>query len=168
MTDDRRETPAERVIGRAAEGASQTGDRSPAGLARPSARSRPTSRPASARGGWSACRRSTAASWPRSSASGRAYRALQEECRGDARAAFARRWRAAARAWAFDELNELIAQHNDWYPIERQLPMDPRTRDYVSLRRQVVSPAHLGPEWVLGAVPGAAAGEPLSAAAERR
>jgi hypothetical protein len=79
---------------------------------------------------------------------GRAYRAVQEECEDDPRA-FARRWRAVARAWRFDALNELIHQHNDWYPIERQLPMDPRTRDYIrpggrSYRRPV-----LGPEWVL-------------------
>ena len=79
---------------------------------------------------------------------GRAYRAVQEECEDDPRA-FARRWRAIARAWRFDALNELIHQHNDWYPIERQLPMDPRTRDYIrpggrSYRRPV-----LGPEWVL-------------------
>jgi hypothetical protein len=79
---------------------------------------------------------------------GRAYRAVQEECEHDPRA-FARRWRAFARAWPFDALNELIHQHNDWYPIERQLPMDPRTRDYIrpggrSYRRPV-----LGPEWIL-------------------
>jgi hypothetical protein len=79
---------------------------------------------------------------------GRAYRAVQEEYEDDPRA-FARRWRAIARAWRFDALNELIHQHNDWYPIERQLPMDPRTRDYIrpggrSYRRPV-----LGPEWVL-------------------
>jgi hypothetical protein len=79
---------------------------------------------------------------------GRAYRAVHEECEDDPRA-FARRWRAVARAWRFDALNELIHQHNDWYPIERQLPMDPRTRDYIrpggrSYRRPV-----LGPEWIL-------------------
>ena len=78
----------------------------------------------------------------------RAYRALQEECGEDPRA-FARRWRALARSWTFDHLNVLIDQHNDWYPIERQLPMDPRTGDYVrfagrSYRRPVLDPA-----WVL-------------------
>ena len=56
---------------------------------------------------------------------------------------------AVADAWSFDDLNELIEQHNDWYPIERQLPMDPRTRDYVrfagrSYRRPVLDTA-----WVL-------------------
>jgi hypothetical protein len=78
----------------------------------------------------------------------RAYRMLQEECGADRRA-FARRWRALARSWTFDHLNVVIEQHNDWYPIERQLPMDPRTGDYVrfagrSYRRPVLDPA-----WVL-------------------
>ena len=55
---------------------------------------------------------------------------LREECDGD-RALFAERWTAFAQRCRFDELNELIQQHNDWYPIERDLPMDLRTRDYV-------------------------------------
>ncbi|MEY2532803.1 MAG: hypothetical protein QOF29_713, partial [bacterium] len=50
----------------------------------------------------------------------RAYRALQQECRHD-REAFARRWRARAHSWRFDWLNELIEQHNEWYPVERRL-----------------------------------------------
>jgi hypothetical protein len=78
----------------------------------------------------------------------RAYRALQEECGGDRRA-FARRWRAAARSWVFDDLNELIRQHNEWYPIERQLPMDPRTGDYVRFAGRSYRRPVLGPRWVL-------------------
>jgi hypothetical protein len=78
----------------------------------------------------------------------RAYRVLQEECAHDPRA-FARRWRAVARGWPFDALNELIRQHNDWYPIERQLPMDPRTRDYVRVGGRSYRRPILGPEWVL-------------------
>jgi hypothetical protein len=82
----------------------------------------------------------------------RAYRLMREECDGDA-ALFARRWREFASRCRFEELNELIAQHNDWYPIERDLPMDLRTRDYVlingrSYRRQLLSP-----EWVLEQFP---------------
>src|SRR5436190_20205757 len=50
-----------------------------------------------------------------------AYAALGEECDGEA---FARRWRAIADGWRFDELNELIRTHNEWYPVERDLPMD--------------------------------------------
>ena len=44
---------------------------------------------------------------------------------------FAKRWRAFARRQRFDDLNELIDQHNEWYPVERNLPMDIRTRDFV-------------------------------------
>ena len=37
---------------------------------------------------------------------------------------FAARWRSVADDWSFGELNELIAVHNEWYPVERDLPMD--------------------------------------------
>ena len=82
----------------------------------------------------------------------RAYRRLHKACAGDPEL-FARRWRAQAERWRFDELNELIRQHNDWYPVETRLPMDPRTGDYIrrsgrSYRRPV-----LGPEWVLEQFP---------------
>ena len=78
----------------------------------------------------------------------RAYRALQEECAEDTRV-FARRWRALARAWRFDHLNVLVEQHNDWYPIERQLPMDPRTGDYVRFAGRSYRRPVLGSEWIL-------------------
>ena len=78
----------------------------------------------------------------------RAHRALSEEC-GHEPGLFARRWRALARRWHFEGLNELIAQHNEWYPVERQLPMDPRTRDYVRVGGRSYRRPILGPEWVL-------------------
>ena len=53
----------------------------------------------------------------------RAHRNLRAECDGDP-ALFAQRWTEFAQRARFDELNELIQQHNDWYPIERDLPMD--------------------------------------------
>jgi hypothetical protein len=56
----------------------------------------------------------------------RVHRALREEHAGDPDG-FARQWAARARSWRFDELNELIRQHNEWFPIERDLPMNPRT-----------------------------------------
>lgn len=75
----------------------------------------------------------------------RASAALAEAC-GDDHARFARAWRATAEGWDFRRLNELIEQHNEWYPIERDLPMDSRTRDYVlidgrSFRRPLLGPA---------------------------
>ena len=77
-----------------------------------------------------------------------AYRALRAECDGDP-VLFAARWRERARTWRFDELNELIAQHNDWYPIERDLPLNPRTGDYVRVGGRSYRRPVLGPEWVL-------------------
>ena len=81
-----------------------------------------------------------------------AYRALRDEC-GEDLEEFARRWRAVAEAARFDELNELIRQHNDWYPIERDLPMDPRTRDYVKVNGRSYRRPELGPEWLLEQFP---------------
>ncbi|HEX6460602.1 MAG TPA: hypothetical protein VF032_16910 [Thermoleophilaceae bacterium] len=79
---------------------------------------------------------------------GRAHRALKEAC-GDDREEFARRWRERAHEWRFDEINQLIKEHNDWYPIESGLPLDPRTRDYVPIRGRSYRRTPLGPEWVL-------------------
>jgi hypothetical protein len=66
---------------------------------------------------------------------------------------FARRWRALARSWSFEEVNELIHQHNEWYPIERQLPMDPRTRDYVLIHGRSYRREPLDAAWVLAEFP---------------
>jgi hypothetical protein len=77
-----------------------------------------------------------------------AYRALEDACGYDADL-FSRRWRARASAWPFDKLNELIRQHNAWYPVEANLPMDPRTRDYVAVRGASYRRMELGPAWVL-------------------
>ena len=81
-----------------------------------------------------------------------AYERLREEC-GEDRARFARKWHAVARARRFDELNELIREHNEWYPIESGLPLDPRTRDYVRMRGRSYRRAELGPQWVLDRFP---------------
>lgn len=74
---------------------------------------------------------------------------LQRECTPAGAAAV---WEERVRTWDFEPLNALIRQHNEWYPIERDLPMDPRTRDYVlvhgrSYRRELV-----GPGWALALV----------------
>jgi hypothetical protein len=82
-----------------------------------------------------------------------AYRRMRDECEPDARR-FAERWRAHAHGASYDEdLNELIAQHNEWYPIERDLPMDLRTRDYVLVNGRSYRRPQLGPEWVLEEFP---------------
>ena len=82
----------------------------------------------------------------------RAYDELREECGHDAEA-FARRWRARARALRFERLNDLIREHNDWYPIEANLPMDPRTRDYVLIRGRSYRRQELTPVWILREFP---------------
>ena len=82
----------------------------------------------------------------------RAYEGLRAQCGHDA-AGFARRWRELARTWAFDDVNELIRQHNEWYPIARQLPMDPRTRDYVLIHGRSYRRDPLDAAWVLREFP---------------
>jgi hypothetical protein len=82
-----------------------------------------------------------------------AHDALRAECGAD-RAQFARRWRAYAEAQRFDDdLNELIRQHNDWYPIERDLPMDLRTRDFVRINGRSYRRPQLDEAWVLDQFP---------------
>jgi hypothetical protein len=82
-----------------------------------------------------------------------AYRALLAECGRD-RARFARRWRDLVHAWRFDPaVNELIEQHNEWYPVERRLPMNPRTGDYVPVGGRSYRRPVLDPEWALGQFP---------------
>jgi hypothetical protein len=81
-----------------------------------------------------------------------AYEALQAECGYD-RERFARRWRAIAEAWSFEELNELIRTHNEWYPVERDLPMDLRTRDYVLVNGRSYRRRELDAGWILEQFP---------------
>ena len=81
-----------------------------------------------------------------------AHRALRAAC-GDDRELFARRWRALAHGWSFERLNELIREHNEWYPIEAGLAMDPRTRNYVRIRGRSHRRPELGADWVLEQFP---------------
>ncbi|MCW2968139.1 MAG: hypothetical protein JWM71_1911 [Solirubrobacteraceae bacterium] len=82
----------------------------------------------------------------------RAHRALLDHC-GDDPTAFAARWTERARSWRFDALNELITQHNEWYPIERDLPMDIRTRDYVLVNGRSFRRPLLDADWILAHFP---------------
>jgi hypothetical protein len=81
-----------------------------------------------------------------------AHRAVADAC-GEDRELFARRWQARAREWPFERLNELIREHNEWYPIEAGLAMDPRTKNYVRIRGRSHVRPELGPEWVLEQFP---------------
>jgi hypothetical protein len=82
----------------------------------------------------------------------RSYRRLQERYGADSEA-FARRWLTRARSFRFDAINELIREHNEWYPIEAQLPIDPRTGEYVGLRGRRFRRRELDLEWVLEQFP---------------
>jgi hypothetical protein len=82
----------------------------------------------------------------------RAHRALAARLAGEPDL-FAQRWRETAESWRFDELNTLIAQHNDWYPIERRLPIDLRTRDYVLIHGRSYRRPVLDAAWVLEQLP---------------
>ncbi len=67
--------------------------------------------------------------------------------------AFAEAWVAAAEAWDFGELNCLIDVHNRWYPVEAELPMDPRTGDYRLVDGRPYWRRPLTAEWVLRRYP---------------
>ncbi len=81
-----------------------------------------------------------------------AYAETQRACLGDA-PLFEERWRAAAFGWDFAAVNELIHQHNEYYPIERNLPMNPRTGDYVTPAGRPYWRVPAGPEWILERFP---------------
>jgi hypothetical protein len=66
---------------------------------------------------------------------------------------FAARWRDVARAWRFDEVNDLIERHNRFFPAEARLPMDPRTRDFVLVNGRPYRREPLGSRWILERFP---------------
>jgi hypothetical protein len=67
--------------------------------------------------------------------------------------AFARAWRERVEAWSFDEVNDLIARHNRWYPVESRLPMDPRRRDYALVNGKDYRRQPLDTAWALERFP---------------
>jgi hypothetical protein len=77
---------------------------------------------------------------------------LGAECSSD-EVAFARRWRELAERWNFYEVNDLIDRHNRWYPLESQLPMDPRTGDFVKVDGKPYRRTPLDAAWVLERFP---------------
>ena len=62
-------------------------------------------------------------------------------------------WRRVAERWDFTEVNELIARHNRWYPVESRLPMDPRTRDFVKVGGKPYRREPLDARWILERFP---------------
>ena len=82
----------------------------------------------------------------------RVYRKLKED-HGDDHEAFRRAWRERVDEWPFERLNALIREHNEWYPIESGLPLDPRTGDYVRRAGRSYRREEIGPDWALRLFP---------------
>lgn len=80
------------------------------------------------------------------------YTWLREQCGGDAQR-FAREWRELVAQRSFDDVNDLVRDHNEWYPVERQLPMDPRTGEYVLIAGRPYTREELTAEWALEQFP---------------
>ena len=76
--------------------------------------------------------------------------ALRAACAGEE---FTRRWTERAHAWDFAALNELVRRHNEYYPVERDLPLDPRTGEFRTVMGRSHRREELGPEWVLARFP---------------
>jgi hypothetical protein len=88
-----------------------------------------------------------------------AWLALAEEANDEE---FALAWRDAAAGWDFRRINELVARHNAYYPIEARVPMNPRTGGYAkSWKRE-----RYGEEWILERFPPLRGDAVASAAAE--
>jgi hypothetical protein len=75
-----------------------------------------------------------------------AWLALADETGDDE---FALAWREAAAGWDFRRLNDLVARHNAYYPIEARVPMNPRTGDYATAWRR----EPYGEAWILERFP---------------
>lgn len=70
------------------------------------------------------------------------------------RARSAAEWRRTLREWRFDEeLNELIRIHNEWFPVERRLPVDPRTGEYQLIAGRPYQRPVLDADWALAEFP---------------
>src|SRR5439155_23580703 len=84
----------------------------------------------------------------------RAVRRHEQALRRDYAAPGAReRWGESAESWDFEAVNGLIRQHNEWYPVERDLPMNPRTKDYVLINGHSYRREELGAAWILARFP---------------
>ena len=60
--------------------------------------------------------------------------------------------RRLARSWCFDDVNALIDEHNRWFPIERNLPLDPATGEYLPVLGRTHRLERLGPDWAAAAI----------------
>jgi hypothetical protein len=77
---------------------------------------------------------------------------LREQHAGDPDG-FARTWRARVEQRSFDDVNDLVDDHNEWFPVERQLPVDPRTGEYVKIAGRPYTRDPLTVAWALALFP---------------
>jgi hypothetical protein len=63
---------------------------------------------------------------------------------GDLLAAARRR---LVRTWSFDDVNALVDEHNRWFPIERNLPLDPATGEYLPVLGRTHRLERLDADW---------------------
>jgi hypothetical protein len=91
-----------------------------------------------------------------------AWETLAHECRGDSDR-FHDAWTAAAEAWSFDELNDLVDRHNRWYPVESRLPMDPRRGDYALVNGRDYHLEPFDADWILDRYPAEITATPAAA-----
>ena len=82
----------------------------------------------------------------------RAYEWTREQ-HGEDRAEFAENWMRIARGWRFDDVNDLIDEHNRWYPAERRLPLNPRSGDYLTIGGRDWRRLRLDTDWILSQFP---------------
>lgn len=80
-----------------------------------------------------------------------AWTALAEELEEPAE--FAAAWRKLAASWSFAAVNELIDRHNQNFPAEARLAMDPRTRDFVRINGRPYVREPLDAGWILRRFP---------------
>jgi len=90
------------------------------------------------------------------------YEALADATDGNA-SEFAHRWEGIAARWNFAEINDLIARHNRWFPVEARLPMDPRTGDFVLVAGRPYRQRPLDASWILERFPAVPAHSPEDA-----
>jgi hypothetical protein len=69
-------------------------------------------------------------------------------------------WPLRAQAWDLSAIRREIESFNKYFPMERNLPMDPRIRDYVEGGERFVPLPLPDTAWILAEYPPEAAGAP--------
>ncbi|MFL5960466.1 MAG: hypothetical protein ACJ75G_09400 [Gaiellaceae bacterium] len=82
---------------------------------------------------------------------GEAWRTLAQELEEPDE--FAAAWHELAGNWSFAEVNQLIERHNRNFPAEAQLPMDPRSRDFIRINGRPYVREPLDADWILARFP---------------